>query len=179
MTSGGLAIWSIGHSDHPFDAFVELLRRHDIEAVADIRTVPRSRRHPQFDTQALAASLPAAGIAYRHLPRLGGWRRTSPDSVNTAWRNASFRGYADHMLTEEFARGFAELEAMARASRTAMMCSEALWWRCHRSLVADHAVARGIRVLHIGSDARVTEHVLSDIARVAEDGSVRYPGEPS
>jgi uncharacterized protein (DUF488 family) len=169
-------LWTIGHSTHTLDAFVALLRAHEIEAVADIRTVPRSRRHPHFRTEALATELPARDIAYEHLARLGGWRHASGTSPNTAWRNDSFRGYADHMLTDEFHAGFAELTEVARRRRTAMMCSEALWWRCHRRLVADHAVAHRYRVLHIGSDARATAHVLTAFAHVDADGTVTYPG---
>jgi uncharacterized protein (DUF488 family) len=168
-------LWSVGHSTQSFDAFLGLLRAHAIELVADIRTVPKSRRHPHFRTEQLAATLPAEGIAYRHLARLGGWRRAAPDSVNGAWRNASFRGYADYALTEEFAEGLQELAELATGQRTAMMCSEALWWRCHRRLVADRVVAEGGRVWHIGSGGDAAAHALADFARVDAQGRVVYP----
>ncbi len=151
-----MELWSIGHSTHPLDRLVELLALHEVTLLADVRTVPRSRRHPHVATEALAASLPARGIAYRHLPRLGGWRRTAPDSPNGGWRNASFQGYADHALTAEFAAGLAEL---ATQRRTAVMCSEAVWWRCHRRLIAD----------------RAAPHVVAAFAEVQPDGTVRYP----
>jgi uncharacterized protein (DUF488 family) len=173
------ALWTIGHSTHPLDAFVGLLARHEIGLLADVRTVPRSRRHPHFQTEALADALPERGVAYRHLPRLGGWRRAAPDSPNGAWRNASFRGYADHALGDEFAAGFAELLGLAAERRTAIMCSEALWWRCHRRLVADRAVAAGVRVLHIDSGGGAAEHRLAGFAEVRDDGRVVYPERPS
>ncbi len=170
-----MELWSIGHSTHPLDRLVELLALHGVTLLADVRTVPRSRRHPHVATEALAASLPAFGIAYRHLPRLGGWRRAAPDSPNGGWRNASFRGYADHALTAEFAAGLAELDVLAAGDRTAVMCSEAVWWRCHRRLIADRVVAGGGTVWHIGADGRATAHALAPFARVQPDGTVRYP----
>jgi uncharacterized protein (DUF488 family) len=172
-------VWSVGHSTHPFDAFVALLEAHSIEALADIRRVPRSARSPHFNTDALAASLPERGIRYRHLSKLGGWRRGSPDSPNDGWRNASFRAYADFTTSEEFAGGLGELQEMAASTRTAMMCSEALWWRCHRRLVADQLVASGAAVWHIGSDGRTSVHRLPPFARVAADGRLTYPALPA
>jgi uncharacterized protein (DUF488 family) len=171
-------LWTIGHSTHPLDAFVALLVAHEITQVADIRTVPRSRRHPQFDTDALARSLPERGVAYAHLPRLGGWRRANADSSNDAWRNLSFRGYADHAMSSDFADGLAELRKMAAERRTAMMCSEALWWRCHRRLVADRVLVAGDHVWHIGVDGRVAEHQLTRFATVEPGGRVTYPSTP-
>ena len=138
-----MKIWTVGHSTHSFEAFVELLTEHGIALLADIRTVPKSRRHPHFDTDALALSLPDRGLAYVHLPRLGGWRRATADSPNGGWRNKSFRGYADYAMSDEFAKGLAQLRELAAAEPVAMMCSEALWWRCHRRLVADRLVAAG------------------------------------
>ena len=172
----GVTVWSIGHSTHSRERFAELLRGHAIELLADIRRAPRSRRHRQFDTDRLAEWLPEAGIEYRHLPRLAGWRRPLPDSPNAGWRNESFRGYADYALTEEFAAGLAELLQIARERRTAMMCSEALWWRCHRRLVADRLVAQGIEVVHIASDGRGAPHRLTRFGVAGPDGRVTYPG---
>lgn len=173
---GTIEAWTIGHSTHTGDAFGELLLAHGIEQVADVRTVPKSRRHPQFHTDALAQSLPARGIGYAHLPRLGGWRTAQPDSPNGAWRNTSFRGYADYAMSEEFAAGLAHLRVLAAARRTAMMCSEALWWRCHRRLIADRLVAGGDAVWHIGSDGRAAAHELTSFA-VVEDGQITYPAQ--
>lgn len=170
-----MKVWSIGHSTHELDEFVALLRQHEIAALADIRTVPKSRRHPHFRSDSLARTMPERGIAYTHLKRLGGFRRAVEDSPNTAWRNASFQGYADYAMTEEFADGLAELRHLAETERTAMMCSEALWWRCHRRLVADRLVAAGDTVLHIGTDGRTSEHELMPSARVGGDGQITYP----
>jgi uncharacterized protein (DUF488 family) len=168
-------VWTIGHSTHQIDAFVALLVAHHIAQLADIRTVPKSRRHPHFHTDALARSLPERGVAYAHLPRLGGWRHAAADSPNDAWRNLSFRGYADYAMGEEFAHGLAQLRQLAAARRTAMMCSEALWWRCHRRLVADRLVAAGDSVCHISSDGRASAHQLTPFATVEPDGQITYP----
>ncbi len=146
--------------------------------LVDVRTAPRSRRTPQFNAEALAESLPPAGIGYLHLPELGGWR--SPDAgreENAGWRNRSFRGYADHMSSAEFAAGLDRLSAVARERPTAIMCAEAAWWRCHRRLVSDALVARGWRVCHVGADGRLAEHELTEFAVVGEDGGLRYPPE--
>jgi uncharacterized protein (DUF488 family) len=171
--------WTIGHSTHSLDGFVALLSAHDIELVADVRTVPKSIRHPHFHTTALAQTLPRRAVRYRHLPRLGGWRRAGTDSPNTAWRNLSFRGYADYALTDDFAMGLEELRELAAHSRTAMMCSEALWWRCHRRLIADHLVAAGGAVFHIESNGRVSRHELTAFAHVTDEGAVTYPADDS
>jgi uncharacterized protein (DUF488 family) len=171
-------VWTVGHSTHSIDAFVGLLVEHEIAQVADIRTVPRSRRHPHFDTGALAVSLPERGVAYVHLARLGGWRQASRDSRNGAWRNVSFRGYADYAMGKEFADGLAQLRRLGAARRTAMMCSEALWWRCHRRLVADRLVIAGATVCHISSDGRVAEHQLTPFAMVEPDRQITYPAAP-
>lgn len=170
-----MTLWSIGHSTHALEELASLLGRHDVTEVADIRTVPRSRRNPQFESASLAGSLPAFGIAYRHVPALGGWRRPEPGSPNGAWQNPSFRGYADYALTPAFAAALDELLDRAATIRTAMMCSEALWWRCHRRIVADHLAARGETVWHIGPDGRLAEHRISPFAVVAPGGRVTYP----
>jgi uncharacterized protein (DUF488 family) len=170
-----MQVWTIGHSTHPIDAFVALLVAHDIAQVADIRTVPKSRRHPHFHTDALARSLQERGVAYAHLPRLGGWRRPEADSPNGAWRSLSFRGYADYAMGREFARGLAQLLQLAAAGRTAAMCSEALWWRCHRRLVADRLVVAGDSVCHISPDGRASAHQLTPFATVEPDGQITYP----
>lgn len=172
-----MTLWSIGHSTHTFDELVALLAAHDIGLVADVRTVPKSQRHPHFHTDALARSLPQRGIGYRHLPRLGGWRRSREDSPNGAWRNRSFRGYADYAMSAEFAAGLGELRELASAHRTAMMCSEALWWRCHRRLVADRLVAAGVTVCHIGSDGRAEAHRLTPFGVRGDDGQISYPAQ--
>jgi uncharacterized protein (DUF488 family) len=168
-------VWTVGHSTHSGDEFLALLLAHAIEQVADVRTVPKSRRHPHFHTDALASDLSARGVAYEHLPRLGGWRPPRPDSPNGAWRNTSFRGYADHAMSEDFAAGLAQLRDLAATRRTAMMCSEALWWRCHRRLIADRLVAAGHRVWHIGSDARTSAHGLTPFAVVGPGRQITYP----
>jgi uncharacterized protein (DUF488 family) len=169
-----MKVWTVGHSTHPLDAFVALLAVHDIAQVADIRSVPTSRRHPHFDTDALARSLPERGVAYVHLPSLGGWRHADADSPNGAWRNLSFRGYADYAMGEEFAAGLAQLRGIAAERRTAMTCSEALWWRCHRRLVADRLLVAGDTVCHISAAGRVSAHQLTPFANVEPDGQITY-----
>ena len=171
-------VWTVGHSRHSGDAFAALLAANEIEQVADVRTVPKSRRHPHFHTDVLARDLRARGVAYAHLPRLGGWRPARPDSPNDAWRNTSFRGYADYAMSEEFATGLAQLRELAATRRTAMMCSEALWWRCHRRLIADRLVVAGDTVCHIGSDARASAHQLTSFAVVGPDRQITYPRPP-
>jgi uncharacterized protein (DUF488 family) len=170
-------LYTVGHSTHELYTLVELLRAHGVELLADVRTVPRSRRLPHFNADRLAASLPERGIANRHLPALGGWRRPRPGSPNAGWRNSAFRGYADHMLTPGFAQGFTELMALTATARTAVMCSEGLWWRCHRRLIADRVLADGGAVWHIGPDGRLTAHAPPAFAEVGE-GRVLYPPPP-
>jgi len=214
-----VTIFTIGHSTRSLDDFIALLHSHGINRLADIRTVPKSRRHPHFAGDALARSLPAEDVAYRHFPGLGGLRKPKRDSTNTGWRHEGFRGYADYMQTAEFARALEELidwarggperaapqldndvmrveratpqlhEDVARAegavppgnvapafqARVAIMCAEALWWRCHRQLVADALVAPGIEVRHIASASSAPLHTLTDFARV-DAGRVSYPG---
>jgi hypothetical protein len=168
-------LWTIGHSTHPLESFLDLLEGHGIRALVDVRTVPRSRRHPQFGADALARSLPQHGIDYQHVPGLGGWRHARPDSPNSAWRNESFRGYADYALTAEFADALGHLCRRAARQPTAIMCSEALWWRCHRRLIADPLVAAGWEVCHIGPDGRLGVHALADFAALRDDGTLAYP----
>jgi uncharacterized protein (DUF488 family) len=170
-------MWTIGHSTHTLQDFVALVRAHGVTTIADVRTLPRSRRHPQFNVDTLPASLGAAGLGYSHLAGLGGLRREQPDSINRAWRNPSFRAYADYMQTDMFAAELDRLVALVRRERVAVMCAEAVWWRCHRSLIADALVARGECVLHILTPERAEPHALRDFARV-ENGRVTYPGEP-
>lgn len=170
-----MTVWTVGHSTHSLDVFVELLTVHEIALLVDVRTAAGSRRHPHFGADALATSLPDRGVAYRRCQALGGWRRPVADSPNGGWRNESFRGYADHAMSEEFARALAELRGMASEQRTVMMCAEALWWRCHRRLIADRLVVSGDTVCHIGSDGHACAHRLSAFATVDAAGGVTYP----
>jgi uncharacterized protein (DUF488 family) len=201
-----VAIYTVGHSTRTLDEFVALLRAHGVTRLADVRTVPKSRRHPHFAGIALAESLPAAGIEYRHFAALGGLRKPRKDSRNAAWRHESFRGYADYMETAAFEQGIEELLAWNRAPasvvaagsdedaaggavgdargraeadgpavRTAIMCAEAVWWQCHRQLIADALVARSVEVRHIMTATSAPAHALTSFARV-ERGRVSYPG---
>jgi uncharacterized protein (DUF488 family) len=168
-------ILTVGHSNHDEDEFVELLRGAGVGLIADVRRYPGSRRQPHFERTALAAILLEAGIEYRWLGEsLGGRRKPAPDSPNAAWESEQFRGYADHMASAEFGAGLATLEGLAREHRSAVMCAEAFWVRCHRRLIADALLARGWRVLHLGSNGRLKEHELTEFA-VVEDGRVSYP----
>ena len=153
-----------------------MLQAHGVERVADVRTIPRSRRHPQFEKDALQAALEEAGIGYVHLPGLGGLRHAQRDSVNAGWRNESFRGYADYMQTEEYAQSLKRLIALAAQERIAVMCAEAVPWRCHRSLIADSLTVRGIPVAHITSKTHRQPHALTSFARV-EGGRITYPAD--
>jgi len=170
-----LDIFTIGHSTHPLDRFVDLLAAHGVEALADVRRFPGSRRMPHVSEESLAVKLPRHGIAYLSFKELGGRRDARPGSPNTGWRVAGFRGYADYIATPEFEPGLARLEAAANARRTAVMCAEGLWWRCHRRLIADALLVRGRRVIHIAPDGRTSPHELTDFA-VVEDGRLTYPG---
>jgi uncharacterized protein (DUF488 family) len=161
-----VTIFSIGHSTRGIEEFVALLCSAGVQRLADIRTVPRSRRNPQFNREALPGSLGAAGIDYRHFPELGGLRHPRPDSRNTAWQNDSFRGYADYMATTAFVEALGALTEWAASAPTAMMCAEAVWWRCHRRLVADALIVRGIEVRHIVGNAAPAVHELTRFARV-------------
>ncbi|HKV50353.1 MAG TPA: DUF488 domain-containing protein [Gemmatimonadaceae bacterium] len=166
-------VYTIGHSTRDLDDFIALLEREHIEHVADVRSFPGSRRYPQFGREALAASLSERGIHYSHHRALGGRRRALPDSPNGGWRNESFRGYADYMSTPEFAAALDDLMALAARERTAIMCAEAVPWRCHRSMIADALVARGAQVRHI-LDARTEPHRLTSFA-IVKDGVPHYP----
>jgi uncharacterized protein (DUF488 family) len=168
-------LFTIGHGTRAAEDLVALLRAHGVRFLADIRTVPRSRRNPQFNRETLAATLEQAGIGYAHVPALGGLRHPRRDSINTAWRNDSFRGYADHMQTPAFAEALGGLLAQARAAPTAVMCAESVPWRCHRSLLGDAATARGVPVFHIMTATRAQPHRMTDSARVQGD-RVTYPG---
>jgi uncharacterized protein (DUF488 family) len=169
-----MRLWTIGHSTRSVDELVGLLRAHGVDTVVDVRTVPRSRRHPHFAKDALAVSLPAAAIAYTHMPGLGGLRKPRKDSPNTGWRTEGFRGYADYMLTEEFDREVMALMTLAAGARVATMCAEAVPWRCHRSLLSDALVVRGATVLHILGPGAPRAHELTPWAR--RDGArLLYP----
>jgi uncharacterized protein (DUF488 family) len=172
-----MRIWTIGHSTRTIEKFISLLGAHGIKSLADVRLLPGSKRHPQFNKEKLSDSLGKTGIRYEHFPELGGRRKAKPDSKNTAWRNESFRGYADYMETEEFNKGVKRLLDLAvAAGPTAIMCAEAVWWRCHRSLISDYLKVRGIEVMHI-LDANKTEpHPYTSAARIA-NGKLSYAAE--
>lgn len=175
--TGQPLICTIGHSTHPLDEFVELLRINEVVHLLDVRTVPRSRHNPQFGIEVLPASLQAAGIQYTHLPGLGGLRHARPDSPNGGWRNASFRGYADYMQTPEFAENVEQVKRLAATERCALMCAEAVPWRCHRSLVADALLVRGVPVDDIIDARQRRPHKLTPFAHV-EGLRITYPPEP-
>jgi uncharacterized protein (DUF488 family) len=171
-----LTIFTIGHSTRTFDQFLELLQAHGIERVIDIRTIPRSRRNPQYSLDTLGPALKAAGIKYVHLKGLGGLRRPKPDSKNVGWRNASFRGYADYMATPEFEIALSRAIELSQVKASALMCAEAVPWRCHRSLVADTLTARKLAVKHIMSANIANAHELTPFAQVRAQ-KVTYPSE--
>ncbi len=171
-----VTVYTVGHSNRTLEALLGILRAHGIECLADVRTVPRSRHNPQFNAETLEKSLPGAGVAYSRLPRLGGLRRPRVDSRNLAWRSDSFRGYADYMETPEFEKGIAELLALARQRRTAIMCAEAVYFRCHRSLISDALLCRGIATIHLLDTRKVVEHRLTSFAKI-QDGRPTYPAE--
>ena len=189
-----MRIWTIGHSTRTIDDLISLLKENEIKLLVDVRAWPGSKRYPQFNRDALAESLNAHGIRYEHFPELGGKRKSKPDSRNTAWRNASFRGYADYMETQQFRTGVERLLAFARSGglgsrrnerdgweavtpcRTAIMCAEAVWWRCHRSLIADYLKARGVQVLHILGANKVEPHPYTSAARIV-NGELSYETE--
>lgn len=168
-----LELWTIGHSSHSWDEFLPMLTSHGIQAIADVRRYAGSRKYPHFNGDALRRALGEAGIEYVPQPELGGRRRPRPDSHNTAWRNDSFRGYADYMDTDAFWGGFARLVALAGRRRTAILCAEALWWRCHRSLIADLLKVRGACVRHIVAACKSEVHPYTSAARV-ENGHLTY-----
>jgi uncharacterized protein (DUF488 family) len=180
--SGSQTLLTVGHSNRPLSAFLEILEANRVGLLVDVRTIPRSRYNPQFNWETLAQALAIHEIAYEHLPGLGGLRHPHKDSINTGWRNDSFRGYADYMQTEDYARNLEELCNLETTweSRTenktavAIMCAEALPWRCHRSLIADSLVARGIPVAHILSSSKIEPHKLTSFAQIAGT-KVIYP----
>jgi uncharacterized protein (DUF488 family) len=191
-----MRIWTIGHSTRAIDEFISLLKENEIKLLVDVRAWPGSKRYPQFNKDALAESLNAHGIRYEHFPELGGKRKSKPDSRNTAWRNASFRGYADYMETEQFQKGIERLLDVAGQGAAAwaaaevkhdgweavipypacIMCAEAVWWRCHRSLIADYLKAREVEVLHVLSANKVEQHPYTSAARIA-NGELSYEAE--
>ena len=173
-TDPALTVFTIGHSTRTFDEFVATLRAHGVRTVVDVRSLPGSRHAPQFNADALEAGLAAHGIGYRQLRALGGRRRAAADTPNTGWRNAGFRGYADHMQTAEFAAGMEELLAIAADAPTAIMCAEAVPWRCHRSMIGDALLVRGVEVLDIIGEGPPRAETLTSFARV--DGTrIVYP----
>ena len=170
-------IWTIGHSTRNIDAFISLLEENGIKLLADVRSLPGSKRYPQFNKETLEESLKERGIRYEHFPELGGRRKSKPDSRNSAWRNASFRGYADYMETEEFRKGVERLLDLAgEAGPAAIMCAEAVWWRCHRSLISDWLKLRGVEVLHILGANKVEPHPYTSAARIV-NGELSYRSE--
>jgi uncharacterized protein (DUF488 family) len=170
-----LSIWTVGHSTLSIEDFIAQLRAVEIELLADVRSFPGSRRYPQFNQENLSLSLADAAIGYRHLRELGGRRRARPDSLNLAWRNESFRGYADYMETKEFGSGIEKLLSLATESRVAIMCSEAVWWRCHRSMISDYLKVKGIAVLHLMGRGKTEAHPFTAAARVV-NGELSYRG---
>jgi uncharacterized protein (DUF488 family) len=171
-----LSIFTIGHSTRPIDEFLEMLQAHGIRRLVDVRTIPRSAHNPQFNREDLARALHSSRLHYRHVPGLGGLRHPRRDSINTGWRNASFRGYADYMQTPEFTENLETLIELGRQETTAVMCAEAVPWRCHRSLIADALLVRGIDAIEIVSATRTTPLSLHPWAKV-EGMIVTYPGE--
>ncbi len=167
-------VLTIGHSTRPIEAFLEMLVAHGVSQLVDVRTVPRSRHNPQFNTERLPASLKAVGIGYAHAPGLGGFRHASPDSVNAGWRNASFRGYADYMQSDDFDAELRGLVELSRHDRVALMCAEAVPWRCHRSLIADALAAHGVAACEIVGPSRLQPHRMTPFAKVAGE-TVTYP----
>ena len=170
-----LSVWTIGHSTLAIEDFLRLLQTSEIRVLADVRSFPGSRRYPQFNKDHLQSSLAANQIEYVHLPELGGRRRARPDSINMSWRNESFRGYADYMETHGFELGISKLLDLAAQRRTAIMCAESLWWRCHRSLISDYLKVKGIEVVHIIAGGKSEPHPYTSAARIV-DGELSYRG---
>ena len=175
MSDDLIQVWTIGHSTRSIDEFIKLLAAERITILADVRSFPSSKRLPHFNQSELSEALAAAGIEYLHLGELGGRRTASKDSPNTAWQNAGFRGYADYMETEPFRAGIDRLLEVAGAQRTAIMCAEAVWWRCHRSLISDYLKANGVVVSHILSATKTEPHPYTSAARIV-DGELSYRG---
>ncbi len=176
LAPDALVVLTVGHSTRALEDFLRLLRAYGVTYLVDVRTVPRSRHNPQFNRETLRQELEGNGIGYEHLPALGGLRKPRADSPNTGWRNASFRGYADHMRTPEFEAGLHRLVELAGPERVAIMCAEAVPWRCHRSLIGDALLVHGIRVEDIMSEKRVAPHKLTPWAHVSGD-DLTYPPE--
>ena len=174
-----MTVWTIGHSTRALGDFLDLLARHGIQTLADVRRFPGSKRYPQFAQDALSRAIESHGIAYRWLPALGGRRRPRTDSRNTAWRNASFRGYADHMQSAEFAAGLGDLLRLCGEARTTLMCAEAPWWRCHRALIADELRVRGTEVIHIVDARSSMRHPYTSVARIVEGRLSYASGAPA
>ncbi len=175
-TTAPLTVMTIGHSTRPIDDFVRLLKSHGVERLVDVRTVPRSRHNPQFNSDQLSPSLHSAGIHYSYMPGLGGFRHARSDSINKGWRNASFRGYADYMQTAEFREHLDALTGLAEQEKIVVMCAEAVPWRCHRSLIADALLVRGIEVREITGATATRAHSLTPFAQVSGT-KIIYPGE--
>jgi uncharacterized protein (DUF488 family) len=168
-----MTLWTIGHSTRTLGEFIAALESRQIEALADVRKMPGSRRYPHFDQPRIAAALLATGIVYEHFPELGGRRQPRPDSRNTQWRHSAFRGYADYMESSEFADAMERLTALALEKRTAVMCAELVWWRCHRSLIADWLKVRGWQVVHIFDAEKTQVHPFTSAARIVA-GALSY-----
>lgn len=162
-------IWTIGHSTHTLEELVAMLNSFEIKLLADIRSFPGSRKFPQFNKENLEVSLPENGIEYVHLKKLGGRRKVNPDSKNISWRHLAFRAYADYMETSDFKEGIEELEKIAQQQRTAYMCSEAVWWRCHRSMVSDYLKSKGWKVMHIMAIEKEEEHPYTSPAKIVNE----------
>ncbi|MGL5682218.1 MAG: DUF488 family protein [Marinifilaceae bacterium] len=170
-------IWTIGHSTRTIENFITVLQHYGIEIIADVRSLPGSNKFPQFNMENLKPELSQFGIGYIYFPLLGGLRRTTKDSHNILWRNKSFRGYADYMETNAFKEGVKELELVARGQRVAIMCSEILWWRCHRSMIADYLKCKGWTVIHIRDEEHCEEHPYTGVASIV-DGNLSYTVSP-
>jgi uncharacterized protein (DUF488 family) len=175
MIEDSLSIWTVGHSTRTIEEFIDILQQYQIQILVDVRHFAGSRRFPHFNQAALREALITAGIRYEHLAELGGRRHARADSHNLAWRNALFRGYADYMETQPFHAGIERLLEIARTDRTAIMCSEAVWWRCHRSMIADYLKANGVHILHIVNANKIQEHPYTSAARLI-NGRLSYEG---
>jgi len=176
VSTTGKVIWTIGHSTRTLDHFISMLHSFSIETLADVRSFPGSKRYPHFNKEALETSLPASGISYIHIKTLGGRRPVDRQSKNTAWKHPAFRGYADYMQTDDFKKGIAGLEEIASKKRTAYMCSEAVWWRCHRSLVSDYLKLNGWTVYHIMEVNKKEEHPYTKPAKIV-NGKLSYESD--
>lgn len=170
-----VTVFTVGHSTRSAEEFLSVLTAHRVKQLVDVRSFPGSRRYPQFNKGRLAASLAAVQIDYHHLRKLGGRRKPTPDSKNTAWKHPAFRAYADHLDTAEFKQGVKELLELARSTTTAIMCAESLWWKCHRSLISDYLKSNGIEVIHLLNEVQTEVHPYTSAARII-DGRLSYEG---